>query len=384
MNDDVFYGSYGVSVNYKTHGLKMNLSFFADDGTGEKTEAATPRKKQKAREEGQVAKSQEVGTAFMLIAGFVALRFFGMYMYTNLTALFSYFFALIANPLDVMNRETIYHVMATMFIRVLFIVAPMLAVAFVVGFITNLIQVGWHPTMKPLTPKLSKLNPIKGFKKIFSTRSLAELAKSLLKLTVVIIVVYNTVRGEIESLAMFMGLEMIQAILYIANLIARVGINVGALYLFIALFDVIYQRSKHAKDLRMSKYELKQEYKDIEGNPLIKSKIRQKMREASMRRMMQDVPGADVVITNPTHFAVALSYKPEEGTAPKVVAKGVDFLALKIKDIAKLNNVTIVENKPLARTLYATVDIGKEIPPELYATVAEVLAYVYKLKNIAA
>jgi flagellar biosynthetic protein FlhB len=362
-------------------GLRMNLGFFADDGSGEKTETATPRKKQKAREEGQVAKSQEVSTAFMLIAGFIALRFFGMYIFTNLAAVFPYMYGYISDPSMFTDYETVHSIMGMIFMRVLYVVAPMLAVALFIGLLTNVIQVGWHPTSKPLAPKFSKLNPIKGIKKIFSTRALAELVKSLLKLTVILIVAYITVTNEINKLGSVIGMEMITAVLLYADLIIRVGINIGILYLFIALFDFIYQRRKHAKELRMSKYEVKQEYKDIEGNPQIKSKIRQKMREASMRRMMQEVPNADVVITNPTHYAVAVSYDPERGDVPRVVAKGVDFLAMKIRDVAKKHDVVIVENKPLARALYSTVEIGSDIPPELWASVAEVIAYVYKVKN---
>lgn len=376
--DDIHIGVYRYS------GLRMNLGFFKDDGTGEKTEAATPRKKEKAREEGQVAKSQEVNTAFLLIAAFVALRVFGLYIFNSISGLFHYAFSYISNPTDILNENTFNRYMFTLLTRVLIIVMPMLMVALGVGLVINIVQVGWHPTTKPLTPKLSKLNPINGFKKIFSTRALMDLLKSLLKLAVISIVIYNTVRGEIQTLAMYIGLEMITSLAMIADLAIRVGINVGVLFLFIALIDFIYQRYKHAKDLRMSKYEVKQEYKDIEGNPLIKGKIKQKMREVSMRRMMQDVPGADVIITNPTHFAVALKYDAMKGTAPTVVAKGADFLAMKIKEVAAAHNVVIVENKPLARALYATVDIGKEIPPELYATVAEVLAYVYKMKNVVA
>lgn len=237
--------------------------------------------------------------------------------------------------------------------------------------------------MKPITPKFSKMNPVNGFKRILSFKALIELAKSIIKLFVIGYIIYDLLSQERHMLLALLDMGLMQAIAFIGDLGARLGINVGMWYLVIALADFVYQKLKHAKDLRMSKQEVKDEYKTMEGNPQIKGQIRQRMREASMRRMMQDIPKADVIITNPTHFAVALKYDRDTGTAPKVVAKGADHLAKRIRQVAEENKVIIVENKPLARTLYFTVNIGAEIPPELYKSVAEILAYVYKLKNIA-
>jgi flagellar biosynthetic protein FlhB len=265
----------------------------------------------------------------------------------------------------------------------LMIVAPLFLVAMLVGVITHVVQVGWHPTMKPLTPKFSKLNPASGFKRIFSFRALVELAKSLLKFGIIGYVILTTLQKESHMIYAVIDMGLLEAVGYVAGVAMDMGIAVGAWYVAIAIADFIYIRLKHNKDLMMTKQEVKEEYKSIEGNPQIKGQIRQRMREASMRRMMQDVPKADVIITNPTHFAIALKYDKDSGQAPKVIAKGADHMARRIKEKAIEHNVTIVENKPLARTLYATVDIGKEIPPELYQSVAEILAYVYKLKNIA-
>jgi len=210
-----------------------------------------------------------------------------------------------------------------------------------------------------------------------------ELVKSLVKLGVIGLVIYNVLNKQKGAIFSLLHMSLLEAVGYIANVIVDMAINVGVFYLFIGAADYAFQRYKHGKELKMSKHEVKEEYKQVEGNPQIKGRIRQRMREASMRRMMQAVPTADVIITNPTHFSVAVKYDRQSGAAPVVVAKGQDYTALRIKELARESDVMIVENPPLARTLYATVDIGREIPPELYQAVAEILAYVYKLKNIA-
>jgi len=366
-----------VSKTKQHTALPMNLRFF----NGEKTEKATPRKKEKAREEGQVAKSQEIGTAFLFIFMFAALGMLGEYMLNGLLRVFRHSLSMIPMAEEMRDTMTLSGHIGNMLLQTILILAPILLVAMVVGFTTSVVQVGWHPTTKPLKPKFSKLNPLQGIKRLFSMKALLELVKSILKFTIILMVIYDIMKDEAPSLFLLLDMEMLPAVLYIGDVCLRLGLNVGTAYLLIAAGDYAYVRWKHSKDLRMSKQEVKEEYKNVEGNPQIKGKIRQKMREASMRRMMQEVPKADVIITNPTHFAVALSYDKEKGEAPVVVAKGADYLAKRIKDIAKENNVIIVENKPLARTLYAAVDIGREIPSELYQTVAEVLAYVYKLKN---
>jgi flagellar biosynthetic protein FlhB len=212
-------------------------------------------------------------------------------------------------------------------------------------------------------------------------RSVVELIKSLAKMGVIIAVIYYTITGEINRIHTLAEMEILQAVSFLGTMTTQIGINVGIIFLVIAVMDIFYQRYKHTKELRMTKQEVKEEYKTIEGNPEIKRRIRQKMREMSMRRMMQEMPKADVVITNPTHYAVALKYDKEVSDAPYVLAKGVDFLAKRIRETAKEHNIEIVENPQLARTLYASVDIGSVIPPELYQAVAEILAFVYKLKN---
>ena len=361
--------------------LRLNLAFFADQG--EKTEEATTKKKSDARKKGQVANSQEISTAFMLLGAFFALGLFASWIIGSITMVFHIAYANISMANYLYTNEFIIGYLTFMFSRVLMTAAPMLAVALLLGITANLIQVGWHPTFEPLRPKLSKLNPINNFKnKWFSMQVLVNLFKSLFKFVIIIAILFFLARNEIGMLLMIPTMSFESVLLYFGGMIVLVGLQVGSLFIFIALADFLYTRFKHRKDLRMSKFEVKQEHKQQEGDPMIKGRIRQKMREASMRRMMKDLPSADVIITNPTHYAVAIKYDKEQfGDAPIVVAKGVDFLAKRIKDIGKENGVQIVENVQLARALYKQVEVGKAIPQELYQAVAEVLAFVYRIKN---
>ena len=369
----------------RRHGfIPLNLAFFKEGGGGgEKTEKATPKKREKTREEGQVAKSQEISTAAMLIFGFFALSLFGMGILTSILRMFTHNHQMItAEVVGNIDQVDIAGLVAWGLMRIIIITLPMFFVTVTVGIIVNLLQVGWKVTPKVLRPKMSKLNPLKGFKRIFSLQSLVNFVKSMLKLIVVGAVVYIVLIGEIESIPMLLDMEFMQAVGYIGGLALTLGLSIGVLYVFIAILDYAYTKWKHEKDIRMSKHEVKEEYKQAEGNPQIKGKIRQKMREVSMRRMMQNVPKADVIITNPTHYAVALKYDMKSvGTVPVLVAKGVDFAAMRIKEAGKEHDIPIVENPPLARAIYADVDIDEEIPEELYIAVAEILAYVFKLKN---
>lgn len=266
-------------------------------------------------------------------------------------------------------------------IELLLLIWPFLVFGFAITFIVTVYQVGWKVTAKPMEPKLSKFNPINGFKRIFSKDSLFELLKSVIKVGVIAYVAYTNLVEEADNLFVLYEISLNQAIALVGNIIIEFGIEISIVFIVIGIIDYMYQKWKFGEDMKMTKQEVKDEYKNTEGDPQIKGRIRQKMREASQRRMMQDVPKADVVITNPTHFAVAIKYDAEVSKAPIVVAKGEDYLAQKIKEVARENNVEIVENKPLARMLYHNVDIGAEIPPELYQAVAEVLAMVYHMKN---
>ena len=358
--------------------LPIKLNFF--DGS-EKTEQATPKKRRKAREQGQVAKSDEINKAASLIIGFFCFGLFIPGVFLGLQGVFSVVFNAMRYydmPLSILYMN---QMVAHMFSQVVIIAAPIMVAVFVLNFVLMVLQVKWRPTIKPIMPKLSKISPIAGFKRLFSFRAILDLFKSLIKFIVIILVVYMELYGELENFSSLMYMPLAGAFIFLGSLAIRLAITIGIWFILIAAIDYAYQRYKHNKDLKMSKHEVKEEWKQMDGNPQIKRKIKQKMQEASMRRMMQSMPSADVVITNPEHFAVAIKYDTETAFAPIVVAKGTDHLAKRIKDKAKENNITIVENKPLARALFAAVEVGREIPQELYKAVAEILAYVYKLKN---
>jgi flagellar biosynthetic protein FlhB len=363
----------------------MDLGFFNENQpASEKTEKATPKKREKAREEGQVAQSQEIGTAIIFIAGFIALSVFAPGMLSRLSNLAIINFGHAGTATEFMQAQTMARHIWTMFGQIFLIFLPVALVVMALGIISGLLQVGWKPTPKPLKPNFKKLSPLKGIKKVFGMRMLMELFKSVAKFTIILLVVFWVIVGEIDRLLTLFAYDLWAAIGIVARLWVTVGIVVGIFYLFVAALDYLFNRRKHEKELRMTKQEVKDEYKQIEGDPLVKSRIRQKMRETSMRRMMQEVPGADVVITNPTHYACALRYDAMSLGAPKLVAKGADHLAHKIRDLAREHEVVIVEDKPLARTIYTAVNIGDEIPAELWQAVAEILAYVYSVKNIPA
>ena len=366
--------------------LKYDLQFFAKDGPGgEKTEEPTSKKLQDARKEGQVAKSKEVTSAFELLAFFLVLYVWVEYMGRFFTGDMYDVYSQIPEYIKLYDGYIQTKTFRTLFVqsmlRILLAMAPFLLVGFLVAFVTNVVQVKWQVTTKPLQPKFNKLSPVSGFKRVFSANSLVELVKSLLKLGLIGYVVYSYLKKNMPPLYLFYDMPLNQGILFVGTLVVNLGIRISLFYMIIALLDYIYQRVKFKKDMKMTKQEVKDEYKNTEGNPQIKGRIRSKMQEASRRRMMQSVPEADVVITNPTHLAVAIKYDKALGEAPVVLAKGADFLAARIKDVARDNKVEIVENKPLARMLYYNVEIGDQIPPELYQMVAEILAYVYSLQG---
>ncbi|SFB66854.1 flagellar biosynthesis protein FlhB [Butyrivibrio sp. YAB3001] len=368
--------------------MKYDLQFFAEDANGaEKTEEATPKKLEDARKEGQVAKSQEVATAFSLLAFFILLRILYRFLGKSFFQEFSRAYDSIPNIArlydDYLPFLYIRSVLNNALLTILLLCSPFFLVGFLTAFLCDIVQVGLKPTAKPLQPKLNKINPISGLKKIFSTRKLFELFKSLLKLAIMAIVIISYFSKRTESIFLLYNMPLLQAIGLMGNLIIGLGMRIAAAYMIIAFADFIYQKRKFKKDMMMTKQEVKDEYKNSEGNPEVKGAQKRRMMEASRRRMMKQLPKADVVITNPTHYAVAIKYDAEEADAPVVLAKGADYLAQKIKEVARENNIEIVENKPLARMLYANVEVGEMVPPELYKAVAEVLAYVYHLKGKA-
>lgn len=365
---------------------EFDLQWFAQDGPGgEKTEPATAKKLREAREDGKVAKSKELTAAFDLIVLFLVLKIFVSYVAENFINMFTFIYKkipdFVSDNLGGMSAQSASGLMSTVLLRIIMMCLPFFLFGVAITMIISIIQVGWKVTTKPLKPKGDKFNPINGFKRIFSKDSLFELVKSILKIALIIYIAYTSIKDEADNIFILYEIPLVQAIILCGTIIIDAGFKISLIYLVIGLADFVYNKWKFNEDMKMTKQEVKDEYKNTEGNPEIKGRQRQRMREASRRRMMQDVPKADVVITNPTHLAVAIKYDAETARAPIVLAKGEDFLAQKIKEAARENHVEIVENKPLARMLYANVDIGQEIPPELYQAVAEVLAMVYNMKN---
>ncbi len=362
--------------------LKYKLQYFAEGSGGEKTEEATSKKLTDARGEGQVARSTDLITAAALLALFWTLKtFVGTIGNSFISSFIKTYNSIEVYAVDDFNQVTSQALLQDTVITIIKISFPVFISAFAVAIVMNLFQVKWKLTGKPLQPKFSKFNPISGFKKIFSKDKLVELFKEIIKIGVIIYVAYDSLQKHRDILLKLYDMDLLQAIYLIGNIVIDLGYKISIIFLMIGFADYIYQKFKFRKDMRMTKQEVKDEYKQAEGDPQIKGKIRAKMREASQRRMMQHLPEADVIITNPTHFAAAIKYDKEVSEAPILIAKGADYLAEKIKEIARENKIQIVENKPLARMLYYNVEIGNEIPPELYQMTAEVLAYVYNLNN---
>ncbi len=366
--------------------MEYELQWFAKDGDGgEKTEPATSKKLQDARNEGQVAKSQELNYAISLIALFIILKIFISYIGENLFYNFAANYKKIPDFIDEsiggMSVRLATLVINNTILTILKILAPVLVIGFLVALLSNILQVGWKVTTKPMKPKFSKLNPINGFKRIFSKDSMFELVKSIAKIGLILYVAYSAISDHQDELFLLYDIPLLQVILLVGDIVISAGLNISLVYMLVGIADWCYQKHKFKEDMKMTKQEVKDEYKNTEGNPEIKGRQRSKMREASQRRMMQELPNADVVITNPTHYAVAIRYDASQFSAPIVVAKGENYLAMKIREAAKEHQIEIVENKPLARMLYANVDVGEEVPPELYQAVAEVLAFVYSLKE---
>ena len=327
--------------------LKYNLQWFAKEGPGgEKTEPATAKKLKDAREEGKVAKSKEFSGAVDLIVLFLGLKIFGSYVSETLMNEFSGFYRKIPDILlenkTGMTVKSSHMLMSQAVIEMIKVMIPFLLIGMVVTFLVSVLQVGWKISGKPLKPELSKFNPINGFKRMFSKDSLFELVKSIVKVALVMYVAYSEIKDRQGELFVIYDMELLQAVALIAGLIVDVGLKTSLVYLIVGIADLIYQKHKFKEEMKMTKQEVKDEYKNTEGDPQIKGRQRQRMREASQRRMMQDVPKADVVITNPTHYAVAIRYDAEVSKAPVVVAKGEDFLAAKIKEVARENQVETV------------------------------------------
>lgn len=356
--------------------LTLDLQFFA----GEKTEKATAKKRQDSRKKGQVLKSQDVTSAIVLLSVFLFLFFASGFMRDRFFLFFNQAFSQYIS-LKSYDSETIMLIYSEIIMMMAFILLPVMVVAMTAAVAGNLLQFGLLFTAEPLKFDLKKIDPIKGLKRIFSIRAIVELFKSVLKISfigsVTFIIVYSNV-DKVLGLAFKSPWDVLSTV---GTLTALMGITASFVLLFISILDFLYQKYDYEKNLRMSKQDIKDEHKNTEGDPIIKSRIKQKQREMAMRRMMQEIPEADVVITNPTHYAIAIKYDDGDMDAPIVLAKGVDFVAQKIKLIAKEHEIVTVENRPLARSLYDQVEIGERIPEEFFKAIAEILAYVYRIQR---
>jgi flagellar biosynthesis protein FlhB len=355
--------------------LKLDLQYFA----GEKTEKATPKRRNDERKKGRVAKSQDVNTAFLLLFVFILMAVFAGFMKDSMLALFQHTFTEYLNW--ELTETSVFQIFTESIIQFAKIVGPVMLIAIIAGVASNLMQIGFLFTTEPLKFDLKKIDPIQGAKRIFSIRALVELLKSLLKIVIIGTVTFFVIWMYKDEMMMVAFKNVEGALAFFGRVTIIMGIAATIALLLLAVFDYAYQRFDFEKNIRMSKQDIRDEYKNIEGDPLIKSKIKEKQRQIAMRRMMSEIPNADVVITNPTHFAIAIKYDENQASAPYVVAKGVDHIAFKIKEVAKANHVMTVENRPLARSLYASVEIGEAIPEEFYQAVAEVLAYVYRMEK---
>jgi len=355
----------------------IHLQWFAAEDEG-RTEDPTEQKIQKAREEGKVAKSMELTGSLVMLFPLVTIAVLSPYLLKKILAMITYYYS------DVMAMDITQSALAgrTFFVMFLQIVWPILAVAFLSALLANLLQVGLLFTLKPITPDFKRIAPDfpKFFKKSFaSSEAWFNLAKSIFKVILVVSISYLNIRPKVFVLANLVNLPFPEAALYVGQLAFTIIAEVAILLLGLAIPDYLFQRWQHKESLKMSKQEVKEERKQSEGDPMIRSRLRERYREIVSQNMTEAVPKADVVITNPTHFAIALKYDSASMTAPTVVAKGQDNIALRIRELATEANVPIVENKPLARAMYASVEIGDMIPEEYWEVVSRILAEIYKL-----
>jgi flagellar biosynthetic protein FlhB len=345
----------------------------------EKTEQATQKRKEEAREQGQVAKSRELPSVAVLVAGLIYFWFGAPAMVGDILKMMKKTFATAGTT--IININTIQSIMIGFLYEMFIITAPILAVLIMASLLSSLLQTGFLISTEAIFPKLSKIDPLKGLKRMFSLQSLVELIKNILKMCIIGFVAWLTIRSEMANIAPLMNQNVYAIVSYVGKVSFKIVMSTCWVLVVLAVMDFIYQKWEHAKSIRMTKQEIKEENKQLEGDPLIKGRIRRLQREIARKRMMAAVPKADVVITNPTHFAVALKYDRESMTAPVVLAKGADHVAAKIKEIAKKYEVPIVENRTVARLLFTLTNVDETIPEKMYRVVAEILAHVYRLKN---
>ncbi len=350
-------------------------------GSGEKTEQATPKRKREQREKGNVLKSHDLSVALQLLGIVAVLKVAGPAIGSGMQTMFAQFLPsqiVVKEQLSIVATQGLYQ---NALGQGLMIMLPVFAFAMIAAILGNVLQSGLLLTTKTLGFKFERINPMNGFKRMFSSRSVMEMIKSLAKIGIVVYAVYEEFSNATRDIANLVVFSILKASGIIFDLVINLALKIGAIFLIIAAVDYLYQWWKHTKELKMTKEEVKEEYKLTEGNPQTKGRIRQIQRMMANQRMMADVPLADVIITNPTHYAIALRYDPAQDAAPVVLAKGKNLVAARIKEVARENRVMLVENRPLAQSLYKMCKVGKQIPADLYQAVAEILAYVFKIKG---
>ncbi len=352
----------------------------AEESFQERTETATTKRREDARRKGQVARSMDINSAFVLMFGLLLLFVSGDLMLNGLSSATRDYLGRASTLAR--GMDSVRDIVLDVILRTITILGPVMGGLMIVGIAAGYAQVGPMWSVEALQPKFSKINPAHGIKKVLlSRRSLVEIGKNIAKASVVGVVAYVALKGVIAESVSLMDTDSAGIFAFMASASVGVGLKTGLAFLGIAVIDFFYQRFEHEKSLKMTKEEVREESKELEGDPLVRGRIRTIQRKIAYKRMMHEVPKADVVVTNPTHLAVALKYDSEKMAAPHVVAKGAGFIAERIKAIAREHAVPIVEDKPLARALYKGVEVGDEIPEKLFQAVAQVLAYIYRLKS---
>ena len=345
----------------------------------DKTEAPTPHRRQEARKKGQVGRSSDLNSAVVLMVIIIAVYMFRDNSWLSLAQYIHHIFSEEMN--SSLNSVQFFNIYKTTFYLGLSIMAPVFIAAILFGLVINFAQVGFMFAPEGVKPKLSHINPLEGLKRIFSKRALFDFLKTLLKILIIGFVVYKLVKNSFPSLLLMLNMSLPSITASLAGILFKICITAVVVFLIIAILDLVYQKWQFKQTIKMSKYEVKKEMIQQEGDPLIKAKLREKQRLMSMRRMMQAVPEATVVITNPTHLAVALKYDDDVMPAPQIIAKGAGYVAETIKEKAQENNIPIMQDKPLARSLYTVTEIGDYVPVELYQAVASVLAVIYSISK---
>lgn len=347
----------------------------AESNGQEKTEQPTGKRIKDARKEGNIFQSKDAVTVVMLFGVFYMVKIMLPYIVTTARNCVLHLFSMAVTD-DPLSAST--HIFAYMVAAVLKCTMPVLLMSIALGILGHGIQTRFNVSFQMLRPKFSKMNPINGIKRMFSIKKLVDLAKNLIKIVLLLALLYNLLKNDLDQVARMIDMNLFVSAGHMLELVFDLVVKVCIAFTVVAFLDYLYQRWDHAQNMKMTKQEVKEEYKNTEGNPEIKGRIRRIQRQMALSRMMQNVPKADVIVRNPTHFAVALKYDPEENGAPVVLAKGQDYLALRIIKLGEESGVSIVENRPLARALYASCEVDREIPAEFYGAVAEILVYIYR------